>query len=184
MFLGALFGVCAALAGAHSPRRRSDLRQYVAADGKLQAPLVYRDAQDGFAGVSGEVWTIEAGGHFSIARFLNEKANAPYWERDLTLDELRALAKMLATNHLLMLPNRLGRDELGREEKVNPHVLTLAFGTMKSELVLQAGESGEGEQPSENDPKAAAWRDFIGVVRALRVLAKDRPQAGPGGAVK
>jgi hypothetical protein len=169
MLLATLVGVCAAFAGAYTPRHRNDLPEYLAPDGKLLAPLVYRDAQDGFAGVSGEIWTIEAGGHFSIARFLNEKTSAPYWERDCTPDELKAFAKTLAANHLLALPEQFGRDV-----KVNPHVLTLTFRKMKSELILQAGESvAEVTKPPVDDRQAAAWRDFISIVRALQVLAKD-----------
>jgi hypothetical protein len=145
-------------------------------DGRLRAPLVFRDAQDGFAGVSGEVWTIGVDGHFSIARFLNEKASAPYWERDLTPIELKEFAKVLVANHLSALP-----DQCGREVKVNPHVLTLTFGKVKSELILQAGELvAEESKPPADVRGAAAWRDFNCIVRALQGLAKDRPQTGAG----
>jgi hypothetical protein len=61
-------------------RHRSDLLPYQAPDGKLQETLVFRDAQDGFAGVSGEVWTIDPGGRLSMARFFNEKTGTPYRE--------------------------------------------------------------------------------------------------------
>jgi hypothetical protein len=162
------------LASAHTPRRRNDLRQYLTSDGKLLAPLVYRDGQDGFAGVSGEVWTVEPGGHLSIAHFLNEKTSAPYWERDLTSDELKGLARSLAAKHLLTLPNHLGGDV-----KVNPHVLTLIFGKTQCELIAQAGEPMTTEtKPPLDDPKARAERDFVSIVRALQALAKDRPQPG------
>jgi hypothetical protein len=157
-------------------RHRSDLLPYLAPDGKLQAPLVFRDAQDGFAGVSGEVWTIDAGGHLSMARFLNEKTARPYRERDLTSVEFQTFVRTLAANHLLALPGQLGRDV-----KVNPHVLMLTFGKMKSELVLQAGESvAEQTKPSADEHQAAAWRDFLTIVRALQVLAKDQDQPGNG----
>jgi hypothetical protein len=168
MVLGTLLGVCVFLASAHTPRHGIDLRQYLAADGKLLAPLVYRDAQDGFAGVSGEVWTIQVGGHFSIARFLNERTTPPYWERDLTPDQLTELAKVLAANHVMALPERLGQDA-----KVNSHVLTLTFGKMKSELALPAGEDlNQSEGPPANDAEASAKRSFAAAVQALQELAK------------
>jgi hypothetical protein len=157
-------------------RHRGDLLPYLTPDGKLQAPLAFRDAQDGFAGVSGEVWTIDPGGHLSMARFLNEKTGAPYRERDLTSIEIQTFVRMLAANHLLALPGHLGRDV-----KVNPHVLTLAFGKMKSELTLQAGEAvAEQTKPPADERQAAAWRDFRSIVRALQILAKDqdRPRTG------
>lgn len=176
IFLGTLLGVCAAVALSQTSRHRSDLLPYLAPDGKLHAPLVFRDAQDGFAGVSGEVWTIDPGGHLAMARFLNEKTGTPYRERDLTSIEIQSFVRMLAANHLLALPGQLGRDV-----KVNPHVLTLTFGKMKSELILQAGESvAEQTKPPADDHQAAAWRDFLSIVRALQVLAKDqaRPRTG------
>src|SRR6267142_898258 len=175
IFLGTLLGVCAAVALSQTSRHRSDLLPYLTSDGKLQASLVFRDAQDGFAGVSGEVWTIDAGGHLSMARFLNEKTSTPYREHDLTSVEFKTFVGTLAANHLLALP-----DQLGRDVKVNPHVLTLSFGKMKSELILQAGESvAEQTKPPAGDHQAAAWRDFLSIVRALQVLAKEKDQDRP-----
>jgi len=111
-----------------------------------------------------------------MARFLNEKTGTPYRERDLTSIEIQTFVTGLAANHLLALPGQLGRDG-----KVNPHVLTLTFGKMKSELILQAGESvAEPTQPPADEHQAAACRDFLSIVRALQVLAKnqDRPRTG------
>jgi len=131
---------------------------------------VFRDAQQGFAGVSGEIWTIEAGGHFSIARFLNERTDAPYWGRDLTPAELKSVAEVLAASNFLALP-----DSFGRESKVNSRLLTLVFGKKKSVLALPAGEGvTEETSPPAGDPQTIAWHNFILVVRTIQALAKDR----------
>ena len=156
--------------GALTPRRVNQLRLYIELDGTLRAPLVLRDAQDGFAGQTGEIWTIERGGHFSIARFVNENINAPRWQRDLTLVERRDLANLLSAHHLLSLPAALGGDP-----KVNAHSLTLSFGKLKSEMKLGAGEDPtQAKAPPEGESQAGPWRDFAAIVRALEALAKDR----------
>ena len=139
-----------------------DLTKFLTPAGKLQSSLTLRDSQGGFAGYSGEVWTIAPDGHFTIAHFLNDKIAAPHRQRDLSLAELKSLARVLCKNHLLQLP-----DSLGSEPKVNPHSLNLSFGTKQTTLVLPPGTS-----PDEvSDP---ASRNIIAVVNALRQLAKDR----------
>jgi len=169
MFLGIHLGICAVVLACQTPER-NELSKFLTPSGELQARLVFRDTQQGFVGVSGEVWTIEVGGHFSIARFLNEKTGPPHWERDLTPIELKCVANVLAASHFLELP-----DSFGRESKVNAHLLTITFGKKKSELVLQGGEAvTEGTAPPEGDPQTIAWRNFISVVRAIQSLGKDR----------
>jgi hypothetical protein len=172
MLFGVLFVVaaCGALLVCQTTPNSNDLSKFLTPGGKLQACLMFRDAQQGFAGVSGEIWTIEAGGHFSIARFLNERTDAPYWERDLTLAQVESVAKVLVASNFLALP-----DSFGRESKVNSRLLTLAFGKKKSVLALPAGEGVTEETgPPAGGPQAVAWHNFVSVVRAIRALTKDR----------
>ena len=170
MFHGIHLGICVVVLVCQTTLDGNELSKFLTPGGKLRAPLVFRDAQQGFVGVSGKVWTIEAGGHFSIARFLNEKTDPPYWEGDLTPLDIERVAKVLSASKFLELP-----DSFGRESKVNAHLLTLTFGKKKSELVLQAGETvTEETAPPAGDPQAIAWRNFISVVRAIQALAKDR----------
>jgi hypothetical protein len=84
--------------------------------------------------------------------------------------ELKNLANVLAARNFLDLP-----DTLGREVKVNAHVLTLSFGTKQSKLVLQGGETvSDATTPPAGDPQTSAWRDFIAIVRVLQALARNR----------
>ncbi len=147
-----------------------NLGKFLTPSGKLQSPLALRDSQGGFAGYSGEVWTITPSGHFTIAHFLNDKTAEPHWQRDLSQSELKSLAKVLCKNRFLQLP-----DSLGGDPKVNPHSLTLSFGTKETTLVLPAGKSlDEMTAPAEN---AQAWRNFAALVKALQALAKNPPPA-------
>jgi hypothetical protein len=173
MVLLVLLTVCKVGSSCQTTPNRQELHKYVTSGGQLQARLVFRDGQDGFAGISGEIWTIEPGGHFSIARFLNDKTHPPYWERTLAPAELKELAKVLAAKSLLDLP-----DSFGRDVRVNAHVLALSFGQKQSTLVLQGGETvGDQVAPPAGDPHSSAWRNFIAIVRTLQVLARDRKGA-------
>lgn len=162
----ALASVCKTGPMCEGSSSRHGLRKYLTPEGRLQARLDFRDGQQGFAGISGEIWTIDPSGHFSIARFLNDKTEAPYLERTLTPAELRLLAKELAAKNLLDLP-----DSFGRDVKVDAHVLTLRFGTKQSSLTLRGGEVASDEAtPPPNDTQASSWHNFIGVIKALQVL--------------
>ena len=109
-------------------------------------------------------------GHFSIARFLNDKTDRPYRERSLAPAELKQLGKVLARKHFVDLPSTFRRDV-----KVDAHLLTLSFGTKQSTLVLQGGETVSDETTTPaGDPQTSAWRNFIAIVKALQVLACDQ----------
>jgi hypothetical protein len=165
--------VCKAGSMCQNPPSRHELRKYLTPEGRLQARLVLRDGQQGFAGVSGEIWTIEPEGHLSIARFLNDKTDPPYRERTLAPAELKELGKVLAKEHFVDLPNSFGRDV-----KVDAHVLTLGFGTKQSTLVLQGGETVSDETtPPADDPQTSAWCNFIAIVKALQKLTRDQKRA-------
>jgi hypothetical protein len=170
MFCLVLLTVCKVGSICQATPSRHELRKYLTSGGRLQARLVFRDGQDGFAGVSGEIWTVEPSGRFSIARFLNDKTNPPYWERTLAPAELKDLANVLAARNFLDLP-----DTFGRDVKVNAHLLTLSFGYKQSTLVLRGGETvSDAMTAPAGDPQNSAWRDFIAIVRALQVLARDQ----------
>jgi hypothetical protein len=170
VFICFLLGVNAALPLCPATAEQDELCKFLAPGGTLKERLLFRDVQEGFAGVSGEVWTIEPSGRISIARFLNEKTGAPDWERNLTPAELKSLAQTMATSRFLEWPASFGRDA-----KVNAHRLTLAFGEKKSTLVLQAGEVLTPEAaPPAGDSQAVVWGNFISVVQAIHALAKDR----------
>jgi len=167
--LGLLLGVLVVVPSSLATQDRTELRKFLTPDGRLQSPFVFRDGQQGFAGVSGEIWTIGPQGHFTIARFLNEKIDAPYWEHDLTPDQLKGIAKVMAANNFCELPESFGVDS-----KVNAHLLTLSFGKKESTLALKPGEAvGTETIPSANNPQSLAWRNFVAIVLAIQELAKN-----------
>jgi len=174
IFFLALATICKAGSMCETAPNRQELRKYLTPEGRLQARLVFRDGQQGFAGISGDVWTIEPDGHFSIARFLNEKTDSPHWERSLAPEELKQLGAELAAKNLLALPERFGRDV-----KVNAHILTLTFGGKDSSLVLNGGETVSDVTTPAGDLQARAWRNFIAIVRTLHKLATPGQRTGP-----
>lgn len=169
-FIWVLLGICALVSPCEAADDGNQLCKFLTPEGNLQERLEFRDAQEGFVGVAGEIWTVEPSGRFSIARFINEKTDAPYWERNLTPAELKHLAQVLATSNFLESPAFFGRDS-----KVNRHLLTLAFGKKKSTLVLNPGEPAtEKVTPPPGDPLGPLWGKFISIVQAVQMLSKDR----------
>jgi hypothetical protein len=168
-YLVFLLGLCPTLVCQAAPAGK-DLRQFLTPDGRLQSSLVLREAQQGFAGVSGEVWTIEPDGRFSITRFLNEKIDAPYWTRKLSAAERKGLARVLAASRFFELP-----DSLGSASVVNPQLLTMTFAKKQCTLALVAGQVVTRETvPPPGDPQLREWRNFIAIVLAIHDLAKNR----------
>lgn len=137
-----------------------DLSRFLTPAGKVQSSLTLRDSQGGFAGFSGELWTLTPDGHFTIAHFLNDKTEAPYWQSDLSQAELKSVAQALSANRFLQLPA-----SLGGEPKVNPHSLTLSFGNKQSTLALPPGEATGTTTDADS-------HSFMNIVEALHQLAK------------
>lgn len=142
----------------------------------LRETLTLRDSQDGFAGSSGTVTTIEPSGAWRLSRFLNETTRPPHREGRLTEDRLAKLAGALATLDLPSLPRRMGP-----EVPVNPRTLTVALGAHTSTLVLKGGESlSPATVPEGVAVPPEEWRRFTGIVQAiLDVTGQDAEKPKP-----
>ncbi len=119
---------------------------YLTAEGKLAHALSLRDAQGGFAGFSGHLWTIEPDGSWRREPFLNRNVRAADMKGQFTKEQLAALEKYLTKHDLLGLPERIGKP-VG----ANPHVFTIAFGEKQTALTV-----GAGAPLPEVDPRNAA----------------------------
>lgn len=137
--------------------------RFITQEGKLKEELVLRDAQEGFAGVSGEIVTIEPEGAFTVARFLNEEIRKPHRRGKLRREELERIAIVLASNSFTKLPARIGRDA-----KINRHIFRLSFGKKESVLVLRPGETLEEAEHAPGDASAR----FIAVATAVNSAVK------------
>ena len=119
------------LADGQEVTARGDMGGFLTPDGKLTETLELQDAQEGFAGLSGEVLTVQPDGTWRIARFLNDRVEEPHRQGRLDAKELKALAGVLAEQDFSELPS-----VVGQAPEVNPHRITVRFGETSSTLVM------------------------------------------------
>jgi hypothetical protein len=142
--------------------------RFLGPDGQLTARVELKDAQGGFAGFSGTLWTIEPDGTFRVSQFLNEKVHGPDRTGQLTQESLTRLAEVLVVQDFLGLPM-----ELGHQLRVNPHRLTLSFDQKTVSLGLPPGVSiAEAAAAHKGDEKNAEAR-FLALAGTVRQLVED-----------
>ncbi len=152
-----------------SSEERDKLNSYLTPDGTLRQQLVMMDAQEGFVGVIGEIWTIEPSGSWYVGRFINERIHQPHRKGSLTKDQLTSIARVLASNSFFELPATFGRNL-----KVNRHLVTISFGKKKSTLVLNGGEPIVPKPPlAPGDPHTSMWERFIAIAEAIQNALRD-----------
>jgi hypothetical protein len=105
---------------------------------RLPARLVLRDAQQGVAGESGTIVTIERDGRFQVARFLNRRVEAPNHRGVLRPEATRKLARTFARVGAANLPG-----EMSRSSAANAHRLQLSVDKRVSTLTLFPGETAK-----------------------------------------
>jgi hypothetical protein len=139
--------------------------EYLAEDGQLRAQLELKDAQDGFAGISGTMWTIERDGTVKAARFVNARVDPPRRVGQLTKDDLAKLAEVLSAQGFSGLA-----PELGREQKVNARRITVTFGGKSSTWVLPPGQDPVEAAAAQGDKAGSAEKRFLAIEQAVRKL--------------
>lgn len=112
---------------------------YLTPDGRLRAELELRESQSGFAGVTGTVWTVEPGGCWSRAAFLNDRVRPPEQRGRLSGKLLAELAGLLRDHGFAALPT-----QTGVPPPVNPHTRSIRFGDSVRKLVLPPPSVKEG----------------------------------------
>ncbi len=137
--------------------------QYLAPDGRLKARLEFRDAQEGFVGVSGEMWVIEPSGRWHAARFINEHVGEPSRGGDLTQAELARLAEELARQKFSTLPTLFGRDV-----SINRHLMTIAFADRNTTLILRPGDTVAEMARTVDDPRPVTR--FLALAQTIQSL--------------
>jgi hypothetical protein len=137
-------------------------------DGRLQAELEVRDAQAGFAGLSGTITRVERDGTFTVSRFLNESVDGPHRQGRLDQDEIESLAAMLAEQDFLGLPR-----EAGQAPPVNARTITVTLGDRESTLSLEpVTELNEAVAAFEARPESPESR-LLAIVQAVNELTAD-----------
>lgn len=161
VLLIAAIAACAATADA-AKRKNA----YLTPEGQLAHALVLKDAQGGFAGFSGHIWTIEPDGSWRREPFLNRNAREADRKGTLTKQQLVALGKHLTTQDLMGLPGQIGKN-IG----ANPHVFTITFGEKQSSLTVNPGAplpkgDPNGAEPNPQARFAAIARFLLGGLKA------------------
>ena len=100
----------------------------------LSAPLVLKDTQSGFAGETGNVWTIAPDCSFTVARQVGLSILDPHKKGQLTPQQQTQLKEMLDRMTATALP-----EQLGSGPQVNARRITLAYGGKQSVLSLPPG---------------------------------------------
>jgi len=100
----------------------------------LSAPLVLKDTQSGFAGETGNVWTIAPDCSFTVARQVGLNVLEPHKKGQLTAQQRKQLKEMMDRMTATALP-----EQLGSGPQVNARRITLAYGGQQSVLSLPPG---------------------------------------------
>ena len=100
----------------------------------LSVPLVLKDTQSGFAGETGNVWTIAPDCSFTVARQVGLNVLDPHKKGQLTPQQRTQLKEMLDRMTATALP-----EQIGGEPQVNPRRVTLSYGGKQSVLNLPPG---------------------------------------------
>jgi hypothetical protein len=100
----------------------------------LSAPLVLKDVQSGFAGETGNVWTIAPDCSFTVARQIGLKMLDPYKQGQLTPEQRTQLKEMMDRMTATALPA-----QIGAAPQANARQITLSYGDRQSVLSLPPG---------------------------------------------
>jgi hypothetical protein len=156
------------LVGMVATSAAADADAVLTKEGKLKAPIVFRDGQSGFSGVTGTVWKIDTDGSWAVATFLNEKTTRTLREGKLTDRQLAALAAHLAALEVGDLPK-----ELGDFKGANPHTFVLRIGDRTTTVTVGAGTvtAGAGQRLTEVElpgKEAGAWSRFVAATAMIQ----------------
>jgi hypothetical protein len=100
----------------------------------ISAPLVLKDTQSGFAGETGNVWTIAPDCSFTVARQVGLNVLQPHKQGQLTAQQRTQLKEFLDRMTATVLPAQFGSGP-----QVNARRITLDYGGKQSVLSLPPG---------------------------------------------
>jgi hypothetical protein len=150
------------------PTLEEKLAAYLTPDGRLRGPLEVRDEKGGFGVFAGMIYHVDPNGQWTITEIVRRQ---PFLRNQglLTRAQLKKLAEALVRYDLLNLPN------VGTP-KVNPHVLTIAFGGRQAMLTF--GIDQVALQPDPTNPNPGLVSRYGGIAGAVRGLLQAPPPQG------
>jgi hypothetical protein len=117
----------------------------------LQAPLILKDTQDGFAGQTGTIWTVTPDCSFTVAHQIGATVSGPFRQGRLTQEQQVRLRELLARTLVAGMP-----EQLGSGPQVNARRITLFYGGRTSVLILAPGGGDLGALRGAAGDDAAA----------------------------
>jgi hypothetical protein len=108
-----------------------------AADCPATMPLTLKEAQGGFVGMTGIVWSIRPDCTYSVSHFVNDKVQEPHLTGKLTPEQKAKLEAVLSEKAVAGLPA-----QVGEPAKVNPHRISLDYDGKTATLNLPPGTTG------------------------------------------
>ena len=97
--------------------------------------LTVKDTQDGFAGTTGTVWTIEPDCTFRVSRLFSQHVAEPHLQGSLTPEQQARLSAILAKATAAELPA-----QMGETPSVNARRITLEYGGKIAVLSMGPGD--------------------------------------------
>lgn len=140
-------------------------REYLTADGKLSAEFTFRDTQGGFAGFTGESYSVKPDGSWTVTRVFNQRKFEPHAKGKLSQKRLKELGELLRENKVLELPK-----QIGSKARANPLLITITFGRKQCICALPAGLKDPAKLPEGK--LRDVGRRILAVRRFLRTNLK------------
>lgn len=136
----------------------------------LKDNITIKEAQEGFAGITGEILTIEPSGHWELSRFLNDRLKKPHQSGQLEQDQLKAIAKLLSKHNFQEMSPVYGRDL-----KINRHRISISFGEKKITFDLAPRQQPRDELSKQ--PEDKNWQNFTAIFETIKGLTTEKPSS-------
>lgn len=135
----------------------------VVKDGKLTRPLKIVQLQGGFAGFTGEQWTVSPDGAWTVETIFNQQRR----ERSkgkLSTKELAELGDLLMKADLATLPQKSGRSTAA-----NPHSIEITFGDRTMTHISQTPPKLDAQNPNNVESRfASIWKGTVRILNEKR----------------
>ena len=157
--------------GFMSAMARSTLNSsgYLKQNGHLIGELEFRNAQSGFVGITGTVWTILPDGAIEGSRFINDTVLSPYKLCQLKRHDLATIANSLSQGNFIELPS-----EIASQPTVNPHHITIRLGEKSSTLKLQPDETIKNALQARRNQGETLQAGFLNIALKINQLIQHR----------
>jgi hypothetical protein len=136
---------------------------YLTKNGKLTHTLKITQLQGGFAGLTGNEYTIQPDGTWTITSLFKQKATQK-GRGKLTAKALENLAAILSKNGLEKLPQKLGKSP-----GANPFTVMIEYGKHKTTYVGQSAPKLDTVLPTVESRIAGIYQGVVGMLKGHEI---------------